>query len=100
MYISYLGAPWTLEPVRSVISGAAPPEFNYPTGPTACIYEVHKTPLDMLKLFLTSVVMESVLSQTKLFAAHRKALLRKYLWTKLSNGSTSPASGLRLLVNS
>ena len=64
---------WTLEPVRSIISGAAPlilPEFNYPTGPTARTKAI-KTPLDTLKLFLTSVILESVLSQTKLFAAQK-----------------------------
>ena len=55
---------WTLEPVWSVITGCAPlilPEFNYPTGPTACTRAI-KTPLDMPKLFLTSVIKELVLS--------------------------------------
>ena len=64
---------WTLKPVSSATSGPPPlqlPDFNYPTGPTLRTKSA-KTPLDTLKLFLTTVLLESILAQMKLCAEQK-----------------------------
>ena len=64
---------WTLKPVSSATSGSPPlqlPDFNYPTGPTLRTRSA-ETPLDTLKLFLTTVLLESILAQMKLCAEQK-----------------------------
>ena len=45
-------------------------DFNYPTGPTLRTRSA-ETPLDTLKLFLTTVLLESILAQMKLCAEQK-----------------------------
>ena len=64
---------WKVYDVGNTTDGPAPkslPDFQYPTGPTARTKSA-KTVLETFQLFFTTVVMQSILSQTKQYAASK-----------------------------
>ena len=50
------------------------PPFNYPQGPSPRTQST-KTPLQVLQLFLTSVILDSIVQQAKLFASQKGKVL-------------------------
>ena len=65
---------WSVGPVITSCDKQPPPHqlplFSYPEGPSPRTKSA-KTPLQVLQLFLTSIILDSIVQQTKLFAQQK-----------------------------
>jgi hypothetical protein len=73
---------WTVHEPSGSIEGPAPkqlPPFIHPTGPTPRTKR-GKTPLQVFQLFVTTVLLQSIVMQTQVFAAKKGVDFELFLW--------------------